>query len=211
MKTGKFGARAAKAAAKRFYPRRTSGRHCDHRHFDRHAVAQPSSRFAKRLGVRLVPTRSAKSSLRFTTTNRLFKKSLRLHSFQSMKPMASPKFHLQRRSMGWSTQAQILPYLEEANLSSTINYKIGYKDHPPVNINGELAQITRFRIDTYLCPSEVNDRRRGEGTDEENYPLNYAWNGGLWFVYSPVTQEVGQGVFGLQPGHRISRDLRWLE
>ena len=40
-----------------------------------------------------------------------------------------------------------------------------------------------------------DDRRRGEGTDEENYPLNYAWNGGLWFVYSPVTQEVGQGTF----------------
>ena len=96
---------------------------------------------------------------------------------------------------GWSLQAQILPYLEQANLASTIDYKIGYKDHPPVEIGGELAQISRFRIGTYLCPSEVNDRRRGEGTAEENYPLNYAWNAGVWFVYDPATQNVGDGAF----------------
>ena len=72
---------------------------------------------------------------------------------------------------GWSLQAQLLPYLEQVSLASKIDYKIGYKDHPPVSINGDLAQISRFRIPTYLCPSEPNDRRRGEGTDEENYPI----------------------------------------
>lgn len=97
---------------------------------------------------------------------------------------------------GWSLQAQLLPYLEQANLSSKIDYKIGYKDHPLVDIGGETAQITRFRIATYLCPSEIRDERRGEGTDEENYPLNYAWNGGTWFVYDPIAGNTGAGAFG---------------
>jgi hypothetical protein len=97
---------------------------------------------------------------------------------------------------GWSPQAQILPYLEQGNLSSTINFKIGYKDHPQVNINGVLAQIPRFRIPTYLCPSEIKDERRNEGTDEENYPLNYAVNNGVWFVFDPVTRSWGNGAFG---------------
>ena len=96
---------------------------------------------------------------------------------------------------GWSLQSQILPFLEQANLSSEIDFDIGYKDHPPIGIAGSLGQISRFRIDTYLCPSEPNDRRRGEGTDEENYPLNYSWNGGVWFVYNPQNNDVGQGAF----------------
>lgn len=97
---------------------------------------------------------------------------------------------------GWSLQAQILPFLEQGNLASTIDYRIGYKDHPAVDVGGEVAQISRFRIPTYLCPSEVKDERRGEGTAEENYPLNYAWNGGAWFVFDPVSNEIGEGGFG---------------
>ena len=79
---------------------------------------------------------------------------------------------------GWSAQAQLLPYLEQSGLASSINYDIGYKEHPPITFGDSTAQISRFRIPTYLCASEINDRRRGEGTDEENYPLNYGWNGG---------------------------------
>ena len=97
---------------------------------------------------------------------------------------------------GWSFHAQILPYLEQSNLSSTINYKMGYKDHPPVDIGGSVAQISRFRIPTYLCPSEINDKRRGEGTAEENYPLNYGVNNGIWFVHNPQNRSWGNGAFG---------------
>ena len=103
---------------------------------------------------------------------------------------------------GWSAQAQVLPFLEQANLSSNIDFKIGYKDHPPITINGTTEQISSFRIPAYLCPSEVNDRRRGEGTDEENYPLSYGSNAGTWFVYDPNSQDVGPGalVTNRKPG-----------
>lgn len=95
---------------------------------------------------------------------------------------------------GWSAQVQILPYLEQANLNSVINFKIGYKEHPLVNINGASAMISQFRIDTYLCPSEVRDEQRVSGSTLY-YPLNYAVNEGVWFVHSPANNSYGQGAF----------------
>ena len=95
---------------------------------------------------------------------------------------------------GWSAQAQILPYLEQNNLASNINFRIGYKQHPPVTIADETERISSFRIPTYLCDSEQNDRRRGEGTPEVYYPLNYAINAGTWFVYNPNNKSVGPGT-----------------
>lgn len=105
---------------------------------------------------------------------------------------------------GWSAQAQLLPYIEQENLNSEIDFELGYKDHPPIDVNGETFQISRFRIPTYLCPSEINDVRRGEGTDEENYPLNYGWNGGVWFVYDPGNRTVGPGCLCTDKSIRLA-------
>ena len=105
---------------------------------------------------------------------------------------------------GWSAQAQLLPYMEQLNLASEINYKIGYKEHPPITIGDQTQQISRFRIPTLLCPSEIRDERRGEGTDEENYPLNYGANSGVWFVYDPITKSNGQGVLLTNKLNRIA-------
>lgn len=96
---------------------------------------------------------------------------------------------------GWSAQVQILPYLEQGNLNSTINFRLGYKEHPLVDINGTTAQISQFRIPTYLCPSEINDRQRVSGSTLY-YPLNYAVNEGTWFVHNPINRTWGQGAFG---------------
>lgn len=95
---------------------------------------------------------------------------------------------------GWSAQAQLLPYLEQNNLASSINFAIGYKQHPPVMIADVTERISSFRIPSYLCASEPNDRRRGEGTPDVYYPLNYAINAGPWFVYNPNNKSVGPGA-----------------
>jgi prepilin-type N-terminal cleavage/methylation domain-containing protein len=94
----------------------------------------------------------------------------------------------------WSAQAQVLPYLEQINLASNMDFKVGYAEHPAVSIGGSTEQISSFRIPTYLCPSETNDRRRGEGTSQVHYPLNYAVNAGTWFVYDPVAKLAGPGA-----------------
>ena len=53
-----------------------------------------------------------------------------------------------------------------------------------------------MRIPVYLCPSEINDRVRvkTDGTPH-SYPLNYAFNFGIWFVWDPATGRGGEGVF----------------
>lgn len=123
-----------------------------------------------------------------------FQKFPALSLFPLESPSGTPYTSADTRN-GWSVHAQLLPYLEQANLESKINFDWGYKDHPPISVNGELAQITRFRIPTYLCPSEIRDERRGEGTDEENYPLSYGANAGVWFVYDPANSRDGEGAF----------------
>ena len=96
---------------------------------------------------------------------------------------------------GWSAQALLLPFIEAVNLASTINFDIGYKQHPPVTMAGEIRQISSFRVDLLLCPSELNDRRRGEGTAEKHYPLSYAVNAGVWLVFDPDNGKGGAGAF----------------
>ncbi len=98
----------------------------------------------------------------------------------------------------WSVQSQLLPFLEQVNLSDNINYRVGYSVHAPITVDGQTRRISSFRIPTYLCPSEANDRPRGD----EHYPLSYAGNAGTWFVYAPVTGAVGDGVF--HPGQHLA-------
>jgi Protein of unknown function (DUF1559) len=104
---------------------------------------------------------------------------------------------------GWSAQAQLLPFLEQTNLSSRIDFSIGYKEHPEITIGTETKQIPSFRIHTYLCPSETGDRLRGEGTADEHYPLNYVVNAGTWLVYDPNDRSTGTGAICTNRGVQI--------
>ena len=81
---------------------------------------------------------------------------------------------------GWSVQAQLLPFVEQANFADRVNFDYGYKH--PMNADIELTpgtKLTATRIPILLCPSEVRDEIR----DNDNYPLNYGANAGTWFVY----------------------------
>lgn len=104
---------------------------------------------------------------------------------------------------GWSAQAQLLPYLEQVNLNSAIDFGIGYKEHPQVSIDGVTRPVSSFRIPVYLCPSEVNDRMRSSGS-EQYYPLSYGWNGGVWFVFDPRGRLHGSGAMLVNQKNRLS-------
>jgi prepilin-type N-terminal cleavage/methylation domain-containing protein len=84
----------------------------------------------------------------------------------------------------WSSQARLLPYLEKENLEELIDWKLEYALQP---------DVTRVRVATFLCPSEINDQQR-ETSSLTHYPLNYAINLGVWFVYDPVSGRGGQGL-----------------
>ena len=87
---------------------------------------------------------------------------------------------------GWSIQARLLPYIEQANLTSLIDFSRGYSVQPAV---------TPIRVATLMCPSEINDKVYVDGST--NYwPCNYAANYGEWFVWNPASGQFGSGAFG---------------
>jgi len=100
---------------------------------------------------------------------------------------------------GWSAQARLLPYLEEAQVEGAVDYDISYNE-PSQIVNGG-QQIKTVRIDAYMCPSEPNDILRLDGDGNPNhYPLNYAVNEGVWFVWDPINRKGGEGAFHPERG-----------
>ena len=96
---------------------------------------------------------------------------------------------------GWSVQARILPFVEQASLQNLIDFSKNYNVAPNVNV------VTQQRISLFMCPSEVNDTAYVDGT-VTYYPLSYAANYGSWFIWNPVTNQAGDGLFG--PNTRFS-------
>ena len=116
---------------------------------------------------------------------------------------------------GWSAQAQVLPYLEESGLYDNADFKKTYNGQ---GLSGGLQALSATRVAPLLCPSEPGDRVRIEAGVAKHYPLNYAVNAGVWFVYDPVTRRGGEGAF--YPNSRLrsgdfsdglSKTVAWAE
>lgn len=93
---------------------------------------------------------------------------------------------------GWSVQARLLPFIEQANLQGLIDFSRSYDVQPAV---------TQVRVATFMCPSEVNDKAYPDGA-LTHWPINYAANYGEWFVWNPASGQSGSGAFG--PNTRTS-------
>ena len=108
---------------------------------------------------------------------------------------------------GWSAQALILPYLDQGNLSANINFEREYVDESQtVDLGNGPQLLASARIPNYICPSEIRDQVRidGDTGEPEHYPLNYAANAGVWFVYDPANGSTGQGALTTSRGNSIS-------
>jgi len=105
---------------------------------------------------------------------------------------------------GWSVQGQLLPYLEQGNVSTHIDFSVSYRAVGNVEFGGQLVDLASLRIPTYICPSEVRDEVRVDSNGvPDNYPLNYAANAGVWFVYGGTADgRTGNGA--LQVNRRTS-------
>jgi prepilin-type N-terminal cleavage/methylation domain-containing protein len=103
---------------------------------------------------------------------------------------ASGFYRADQPGTDWSVQARLLPYLEQANLQRLIDWG------SPYSMQGNVA---RTRVDTYLCPSEINDNSRDDPQPNDptfgHYPLNYLANMGEWMIYNPATRGTGSGMF----------------
>ena len=97
---------------------------------------------------------------------------------------------------GWSAQAQLLPYLEQVTLHRAIDFSLSYSLAPDIETaDGAVTRLSAMRVPAYICPSETRDEVRISGGLPEHYPLNYAVNLGVWFVYDPTSGAGGNGVF----------------
>ncbi len=99
---------------------------------------------------------------------------------------------------GWSAQAQILPFLEQGNLESQIDFNLDYANTPDITIAGETVKMPSARIPIYQCPSETNSTTRFDSSGNAiHHPLNYASNAGDWFVWDPQGNRNGQGALAV--------------
>lgn len=123
---------------------------------------------------------------RMSCSNNLKQIGLALHNYHDTYNRFPPSAILPFGATfdSWSVQARLLPFLEQANLQDLINWNFPYTAQP---------NVTRVRVPTYLCPSEINDRERPDGA-LTHYPLNYGINLGTWFVYDPNTRRGGNGL-----------------
>lgn len=110
-------------------------------------------------------------------------------------------------SDGWSAQARLLPFLEEANLHDEVDFSQNYNLATVGGPHGMGVPLSSVRIPVFLCPSEPGDTVRLKDGKPQHYPLNYGINVGVWLVYDPVKKEGGHGSFF--PGSRLKpRDFR---
>ncbi len=134
---------------------------------------------------------------RMSCQNNLKQIGLATHNFESAYKHLPPGWHDPDGPAinGWSAQARLLPHIEQVGLADAVDFTQNYGEST-ITVDGTPIKVSAFRVPTYLCPSEPKDLlRRDDNGDPKHYPLNYGYNAGVWFVYDPVRQQVGQGMF----------------
>jgi prepilin-type N-terminal cleavage/methylation domain-containing protein/prepilin-type processing-associated H-X9-DG protein len=105
------------------------------------------------------------------------------------------------RNSKWSPQARLLPYLEEENFESHIDYS---KDYETSRFGAGF--IGAYRISAYLCPTEERDQvRLDDSSTPIHYPINYGVNRGVWRVFDPAGMLASNGA--IQPNEGVELRL----
>jgi len=88
----------------------------------------------------------------------------------------------------WGVHGRILPFLDQGNLYNNVDLTEAWDFQ---------SAIDGLKIPSYACPSDPrSDESRDPGAGRAVlYPTNYGFNFGTWFVYNPVTEQGGDGVF----------------
>ena len=134
---------------------------------------------------------------RMSCSNNLKQIGLALHNYESaMKSLPPSTISLGgSANQPWSAQAFLIPFLEGANISSRIDYSVGYH-HGTNKSNFPPNGIATIRVPVYMCPSEPNDKTRLDANGvQEHYPINYALSMGMYLIYNPVNRAHGGAAF----------------
>jgi prepilin-type N-terminal cleavage/methylation domain-containing protein len=131
------------------------------------------------------------AAARMKCSNNLKQIGLALHNYESVAGRYPPGGEYPVGVVSndvYSVQARLLPFIEQGNLYAQINLTA---------VPATQLDVIKQRIATYICPSEVRDTARDQGSGKITYPLNYAANLGTWFVYNPATGRGGDGALAV--------------
>jgi prepilin-type N-terminal cleavage/methylation domain-containing protein len=142
------------------------------------------------VGLLLPAVQAAREAGRRTQClNNLKQLGLALHNYMDTQRSLPPACLLRTDALSdsYSVHARLLPFIERENLQDLIDFRMSWTLQP---------EAAKMRIATFMCPSEVNDRP-AEQPSMKHYPVNYGVNAGTWFIWDPVTNKYGDGVFGV--------------
>ena len=140
------------------------------------------------------------SARRSSCGNNLKQMTLAVHNFEmvhkgfpsSFKPAVAANGSVS----GWSAQSQILPYLEEGSKFNFLNFDIPYSQQIPVPNSTPPMRVPAMKIPMFICPTENQAKQKYDSAGQPaHFPINYACNMGIWFVYDSVTKANGPGAF----------------
>jgi hypothetical protein len=141
---------------------------------------------------------------RMACQNNVKQISLAAHNFESARGALPPALLYyganDPRNSPWSAQARLLPYLEEENFESQIDYSVDYE---AITFGDGL--IGAYRVTAYVCPSEERDQVRLSGGVASHYPINYGVNRGLWRTFDPTGRLQDEGAFQANQGTQFRR------
>jgi prepilin-type N-terminal cleavage/methylation domain-containing protein/prepilin-type processing-associated H-X9-DG protein len=120
---------------------------------------------------------------------------LSAHNYESSNEHLPPSYELGAGATAtgngsWSIHAQLLPYCEQANAYSLIDFGVAWSD--AVN---QATGVPTMRVPMYQCPSEIDDTVRLKNGTPHVYPQNYGFNFGSWLIYDPASNRRGNGLF----------------
>ncbi len=177
--------RRAETRGGRFHPRRIISGYRHHRRSCRLAPARHSS------GAGMRRSLQCKNNLR--------QLGIASHAYElSYKCYPSLGRFAPINGISWSVHAKLLPFIEENGISKQLDFKDNADNQP---------FITQQRINTFLCPSERNDKPYDENGMRFHFPLNYAFCYGTWFVYDPVAGQGGDGAIAVN-GQLQAKNIR---
>lgn len=151
------------------------------------------------VGLLLPAVQAAREAARrMSCGNNLKQIGLALHTYESsLQSLPAAWSPTGGSGDGWSVQARLLPFLEQAALSDAVDYANGYGT-ATISSGGTTTRLASFRVPTYQCPSEINSRVRTDSAGAPyHFPLNYGYNAGTFFVFNPVNGSGGSGALGV--------------
>ena len=148
------------------------------------------------IGMLLPAVQTVREAARRTSCmNNIRQLVLCTHNYESARMHLPPAYELDAGQTAtgngsWSIHAQLLPFCEQSNAYSFIDFNTAWSDEPNLS-----SGVPTLRVPMYQCPSEVNDTVRVKNGGPFVYPQNYGFNFGSWLVYDPATGRRGDGLF----------------